>query len=78
MSGETEFSEEEEIEDEDNVTCCEGFGADECCDCMMRRGIEHCEFMCPFGGPGNRCGGKDADFCPLDALERAKKEAGLE
>jgi len=35
--------------DEDEDICPEGYHRDECCGCVFRRGIEHCEF-CPFGG----------------------------
>ena len=41
--------------DEDEDICPEGFGWDECCGCVLRRGVEHCEFMCPFGGIPRPC-----------------------
>jgi len=41
-------------EDEEETTCVEGYTDDECCNCVYREGIEHCEFMCPFGGPERR------------------------
>jgi len=48
-----EYDEEEEIE-----TCSEGFNPfefGECCGCTKRLGIEHCDFMCPFGSPPLSC-----------------------
>jgi len=65
-----EYDEGEEIE-----TCCEGFNPcefGECCDCIHRFGIEHCEFMCPFKGPPLPCFSRDC--CDSDEeYEEIKK-----
>jgi len=66
--------EEDEIAEEEDPTCCEGFHGDECCRCDMRFAIEHCEFMCPFGGPGYRCGGKGEFGCSLERLEMISRK----
>jgi len=41
-----DFFEDEDYEDEE--TCPEGYTIDECCDCVIRVGIEYCD-CCPFG-----------------------------
>lgn len=62
------YGEEEEYEED---VCPFGFTWDECCECVLRGGIEVCEFMCPFGGPFRRdC--YDEKRCSK-ILEEAKK-----
>jgi len=48
-------AESADYDNEDEVFCPEGFCWDECCECIFRGGIEHCEFCCPFGGVPRYC-----------------------
>ena len=38
----------DDVEDDPDPTCSEGFGWDECCGCVLRYGVESCEWNCPF------------------------------
>ena len=35
-------------EEEEAIVCAEGFYEDEDCNPELRRGIEYCEFLCPW------------------------------
>ena len=40
--------EEEYLEEDEEPTCPYGYTWDECCGCVLRYGVETCEFSCPF------------------------------
>lgn len=42
------LSELDDLEDYEAKTCSSGYHDWECCDCVLRRGCEICEFNCPF------------------------------
>lgn len=51
-----EWEDEEEFEEwEDEELCPNGYTWDECCECVLRAGVETCEFLCPFGGVPREC-----------------------